>query len=146
MARQTLTESKPMHALRRVALQYPEAQEGVVCTKRAFKARNKAFLFMGMDDRCYDAMLKLRESLAEAAKLATKEPDCYTIGAHGWVTATFSHGQSPPPGLLEGWIDESYRLLVHKQLVAMLPDRGLPTVGSTQAAKKRTPKKKATPR
>ena len=38
MARQARGESKPMQALRRVALGYPEAQEGTTCTKCAFKA------------------------------------------------------------------------------------------------------------
>ena len=110
-----------MKALRKVAMRYPEVQETVVCTKAAFKARNKAFLFIGTDDTCYNTMLKLRESLPEAAKLAAKEPKSYGVGGHGWVSATFNHDDSPPPGLLERWIDESYRLLVPKKLVALLP-------------------------
>lgn len=143
MARQTQTESKPLQALRRVALRYPKAEEGVACKGTAlecstFKARKKAFLFVGGAVR-----VKLRESLAEAARLAKKDPACYKVGANGWVAVTFSHDQSPPPGLLERWIDESYRLLVPKQLVAMLPERGLPTGDSTTTAKKKAPKKKA---
>ena len=149
MTRQTHTESGPVQALRRVALRYPEAEEGTSCTKSAFKARNKAFLFMGMDKNSYHAMVKLRESLAEAAKLATKQPHRYAVGAGGWVKATFSRDESPPAGLFERWIDESYRLLVHKQLVAMLPERGLPTGDATKSANKggkKNAKKKATTR
>ena len=146
MGRQTHSDSRPMQALRRVALQYPEAQEGPACKKSAFRARKKSFMFMGMDDSSYNAMVKLRTSLAEAGKLAAKEPGCYKIGANGWVTVTFSHDESPPPGLLEKWIDESYRLVAHKQLVAMLPDRGVPSAGSRKTAKKRAAKKRATSR
>ena len=149
MTRQTHTESGPVRALRRIALRYPEAEEGTSCSKSAFKARNKAFLFVGMDDGSYNAMVKLRESLAEAAKLATKAPNRYAVGGHGWVKVTFGHDESPPPGLLERWIDESYRLLVHKQLVAMLPERGLPTGDATKSANKggkKNAKKKATTR
>ena len=69
-------------------------------------------------------MVKLRESLAEAAKLEAKEPECYAVGGHGWVKVTLGRDQFPPPGLLERWIDESYRLLVPKQLVALLPEHG----------------------
>jgi hypothetical protein len=123
MARHKSTRSEIMQALRRIALGYPEAQEGIACEgtpveKRTIKARNKAFLFLGVDN----AMVKLGESLAEATALATKERHHYKVGAHGWVTATFGD-EPPPPGLLERWIDESYRLLAPKQLLAALPER-----------------------
>jgi hypothetical protein len=131
------TESKPMQALRRIAMRLPEAQEGMVCQKAAFKAGNKAFFFMGMDDTSYNTMLKLRDSLPEATKLAAKQSDRYGVGAHGWVSATFDHGQSPPPDLFERWIDESYRLLVPKKLVALLPVQCSPTAGPTKAASKK---------
>jgi YjbR len=143
MPKQTHPETKAMQGWRKIALGYPEAEEGTSCNKSAFKARNKAFLFMGMDHLSYHAMVKLRDCLAEAAKLATKEPHRYAVGAGGWVKATFGRDESPPPGLLERWIDESYRLLVHKQLVAMLPYRGPPTADSTRTAKKKLAKKKA---
>jgi hypothetical protein len=114
-----------MEALRKFALRYPEAEEGIACEgteveSRTVKVRNKAFVFLGKTD----VRLKLRDSLSEAAELAAKEPDCYNVGAPGWVKATFRPGQSPPAGLLERWIDESYRLLAPKQLVASLPSTG----------------------
>ena len=34
---------------------------------------------------------------------------------------TTGNKQSPPPGLLEKWIDESYRAVAPKKLLAMLP-------------------------
>jgi len=142
----THLETKPMQAWRKTALGYPEAEEGTSCNKSAFKARNKAFLFMGVDHVSYNVMVKLQGCLAEAAKLATKEPHRYAVGKRGWVKATFSRDESPPPGLLERWIDESYGLLVHKQLVAMLPDRSPPTADSTRTAKKKVAKKKAASR
>jgi YjbR protein len=114
-------ETKPMRALRRAALRYPEAEEGTSCNKSAFRARNKAFLFLGVDEGSYNVMVKLRDSLAEASRLEKKKPRSYTVGGGGWVKATFGRDESPPPGLLERWIGESYRLLVHKELVALLP-------------------------
>jgi predicted DNA-binding protein (MmcQ/YjbR family) len=127
----TAAGSDPAQALRRFALRYPEAQEGVSCSKSAFRAGDKAFLFVAMEDHPHTAMVKLRESQAEAATLASKEPGRYTVGAHGWVTVTFSDDEPPPLDVLERWIDESYRVVVNKRLVAMLPERGLPTAKTT---------------
>jgi hypothetical protein len=111
--------------LRTLALAYPEVGEGVACEgtaleKSTFKARNKAFLFLGTADM----MVKLGDSLAEAVGLASEEPDRYKVGAHGWVTVSFDDRELPPIDLLERWIDESYRLIAARQLVAMLPSPG----------------------
>jgi hypothetical protein len=127
-------------ALRKLALSYPETQEGMVCERSAFKARNRSFLFMGQTEQGFDIMVKLGPSLATAANLAAKQPQSCKVGANGWVTASFHHDQAPPPGLLEAWIDESFRLLAHKQLVAMLPG------GGPAPAPKARKKKKATSR
>jgi predicted DNA-binding protein (MmcQ/YjbR family) len=83
--------------------------------KRTVNARSKAFLFLG----AADAMVKLGASLAEATELAGREPGRYRVGAHGWVTVALGDG-GPPLALLEGWVDESYRLVAGKQLVARL--------------------------
>jgi hypothetical protein len=114
--------------LRELALKYPETEEGIACAgtaleKRTIKVRNKAFLFLGKAD----VMLKLRDSLTEAAKLAAKAPDVYKAGANGWVTVKLDAGASPSLDVLARWIDESYRLLAPKQLTAVLPATGLPT-------------------
>ena len=108
-------------ALRAAALRYPETTEGVACEgtaieKRTIKVRNKAFLFLGKGD----VMLKLRDSAEEAAKLATEQPGRFKLGANGWATAKFSPEEPPPVELLTRWIDESYRLLAPKALVARL--------------------------
>ena len=102
-----------MKALRRAALRHPEAHEGISCEgtsleKRTVKANKKAFVFLG----AADIMVKLRESLPEATRLAAKQPDRYRAGAHGWVKATFVDDEAPPLALLERWIDESYRVVV----------------------------------
>jgi hypothetical protein len=112
-----------MQTWRKLALRYPETEEGTSCDKSAFKARGKAFFFMGMKDGACQVMVKLGESLAEAAEFARREPDSYVVGKTGWVTATFRGNQAPPAGLMERWIDESFRLLAPKQLVAMLPNQ-----------------------
>jgi hypothetical protein len=133
--------SPRVQALRRIALAYPDTQEGTSCTKRAFKVRNKSFLFVGSNDRGYNVMVKLGGSLPEAAALAETQPTQYKLGLHGWTTVTFRHDQSPPAGLLERWIDESYRLLAPKSLLAMLPERGSPGLPKKPTAKRPTAKR-----
>lgn len=61
-------------ALRKLALRYPDAEEGVACEgtaieKRTVKAGKKAFVFLGVSD----VLLKLDESLPEATRLARKD-------------------------------------------------------------------------
>ncbi len=139
-----MNRSELLRALRRSALGYPEAREGIACEgtpieKRTFKARDKAFLFLGATD----AMVKLGASLAEATGLAAKEPGRYRAGAGGWVKVTFTDDDGPPLDLLERWIDESYRLLAPRSLAASIPARGRSTGDSKGTVKMSVPKKEA---
>jgi predicted DNA-binding protein (MmcQ/YjbR family) len=122
-----------MQALRKLALGLPEAEEGTSCNKSAFRARGKAFAFMGSDDETYNVMVKLHDSLPQATALAKKDAASCRVGAGGWVTAVLPH-DAPTPDFLPRWIDESYQLLVHKDLVALLAVASSPR---KKAAKKR---------
>jgi hypothetical protein len=113
MSRQKTRVSSPMKALRRAALRHPDTHEGISCEgtsleKRTVKAHKRAFVFLGVAD----VMVKLRESLPEAKRLASRQPDRYRAGAHGWVKATIADDEIPPMALLERWIDESYRAVL----------------------------------
>ncbi len=121
MSKEDLVESKPMVAIRKLALKYPEVEEGASCVNRAFKARKKSFVFMGMNDSTYHVRLKLSDSLEEAEQLAEESPEHCSVGAHGWTLITFPHRKAPPKGLMKRWIDESFRLLAPKKLVAETP-------------------------
>jgi len=137
-------ESKPMQKVRQIALNLPEVEEGTSCNKSAFQARKKSFCFMGQKDDSYNVMVKLVPSLPAAEKLQADTPERFKIGLHGWTTLTFPHSESPPSGLLEKWIVESYRALAHKQLVALLPQDTAP-VGETPkgaSTKKKTVRRK----
>lgn len=126
MTRNMAADGETAQALRRAALRYPEVEEGIACKGTplecaTFKARNKAFLFVG----AAEAKVKLRESQAEATKLASEQPSRYKIGPQGWATVRFSDAEPPPLELPARWIDESYRAVADKRLVAMLPERRL---------------------
>jgi YjbR len=129
------TVSQFTQALRKIALRFPDVEEGVACKGTAlecpvFNIRKKNFLFTG----AAEARLKLRESLPEANKLASREPSRFGAGSSGWVTVRYHADAIPPLDLLERWIGESYRLF------APAPGRGPGT-----AAKERGKKPAATP-
>jgi hypothetical protein len=106
--------------LRQLATALPEVTEGITCDKAAYKAGGKSFLFVGSSGTATTIMLKLQGSLPEAKKLAAAHPSTYKIGGHNWVTITLPHDQPPPMGVLQRWIEESFRLLAPKNLVAVL--------------------------
>lgn len=87
-------------------------------------------------------MLKLVDSYQEARKLARNHPDNYRPGSSGWVQMEFSYRQSAPAGVMERWIDESFRALVPKKIVALLPESGAPK--AKKAAKRKSTAKKTT--
>jgi hypothetical protein len=101
-----------MNALRKSALRHPGTKEGVACAGTALEARTikaggKVFLFL----RATEARLKLSDSLAEAAKLATKHPGRIDVGKGGWVRVAFGDDDVPPADVLLRWADESHALL-----------------------------------
>jgi hypothetical protein len=100
-------------ALREVALGLPGVEEGVSCAGTAlqsssFKARKKAFLFIGPTAGRLVARLKLGAESASRAGAA----GC-VVGANGWVTV-------PLDGSAEvdvGWVEESFRIVTGHGLV-----------------------------
>ena len=132
MRGRTTKASRFQQALRAVAMQCPGAEEGIACKgtaveSSAFKARKKTSLFLS----AAHARLELRESLAEAAELATKEPSRYEVGSLGWIKITLGHAPDPPLDLLKRWIDESHRVVVGP-------------VGATKPVAKKNTKRSAT--
>jgi hypothetical protein len=146
MSRSAKAPFNPIRIVREIALRLPEVEEGTSCNKVAFKSGGKAFLFFGSDASSYNVMVKLCDSLPEAAALAAKAAGNYKVGGHNWVTARFGFGETPPAGLLERWIEESYRLLVPKRILAKLPECGpvtTPRLNRAHRAKPSQPKRKS---
>ena len=150
MKSQANTESKPVQDLRRMAMLLPEVEEGVSCNKSAFKAGQKSFLFVEINDESYNVMVKLVDSLSEAERRHKQQPECYKVGKHGWTTIVLPHSALFPAEMFERWVEESYRALVSRKLVALLPDtpeaaaKSTKSVGRTAATKKAKAGKAAT--
>ena len=108
-------------ALRKHALSYPEAHEDFPWGERVIKVRGKVFLFLGRpEDGGLALSVKLPGSASLALGLPFASPTGYGLGKSGWVTARFGEREKPPVELLKRWIDESYRAVAQKKLVALL--------------------------
>ena len=106
--------------LRKVALGYPEAYEDMPWGHHAIKVKGKAFVFLAADTATFSLSAKLPSSAGVALRLPFASPTEYGLGRSGWVTARFSRKARVPVEVLKLWIDESYRALAPKRLVAQL--------------------------
>ena len=107
-------------ALRAYALGFPETWEDFPWGERVIKVGKKVFLFLGHSDGTLSLSVKLPESQTVALMLRFTEPTGYGLGRGGWVTARFAAREKPPEDLLREWIEESYRAVAPKKLVAAL--------------------------
>ena len=109
---------KPLtKTLRAHALRYPETREDFPWEgDRVIKVRNKIFVFLGDGG----IGVKLTHSNQAALGLPVVEPMAYGLGRWGWVSVDLSKRGKPPVDLLKAWIDESYRAVAPKTLVAKL--------------------------
>ncbi|MDQ2971163.1 MAG: MmcQ/YjbR family DNA-binding protein [Acidobacteriota bacterium] len=134
-------KSGPAAALRAFALALPGAHEDFPWGERVAKVGAKVFLFLGKgaEKGGLSLAMKLPDSAADALELPFTEPTGYGLGKSGWVTASFEPGDSIPLDLLTAWIEESYRTIAPKKLVAELGAAG---AKSTRAAKRTSSRRK----
>ena len=114
-------------SIREFALGLPGAFEDFPWGERVVKVGKKVFVFMGKVDDGTAGLLsfgvKLPTSSADALELPFVEPTGYGLGKSGWVTARFEDRDSLPLDLLRRWIEESYRAVAPKKLIAELDRR-----------------------
>lgn len=124
-AKKKKATKSPLAALRAAALAYPGAVEEFPWGEAVVKVKGKVFVFLGREgDDDVGCSLKLPHSSRLAATLPFCEPTGYGLGKAGWITASFPGGKNVPLPLLLQWLDESYRAVAPKKLVATLPPRG----------------------
>ena len=106
------------------ALGFPGAYEDHPWGEDVVKVSKKAFVFLGVpDDPANLAMtVKLDESHDQAFFVPGAAPTGYGLGRSGWVTIPF-RDTTPPLDVLKDWVEESYRRIAPKQLVAELDQR-----------------------
>ena len=100
------------------ALSFPGAYEDHPWGEEVAKVRGKIFVFLGQPTS-RRMTVKLDESHGHALSVEGAEPTGYGLGKAGWVTVPLR-----APGvdleLLRDWIEESYRIVAPKRLVADL--------------------------
>ena len=136
-------------AMRAHGLSYPGTHEDFPWEDhRALKVKGKAFVFMGMGSDELNFSVKLPQSKDIALMLPFATPTGYGLGKSGWVSASFGADSSPPIDMLLDWVDESYRAIAPKRLIAQIgapPQAATADAGASAAGKAKTPaKKKAT--
>ena len=110
--------------LRAYSLRFPEAYEDFPWDERVIKVRGKIFAFLGMVDNKFRLGVKLTHSNEAALGLPSVEPNGDGLGGAGWVTVWVKKPGQPPVDLLKAWIDESYRTIAPRKLVAQLSSPG----------------------
>ena len=109
-----------LRALRAHALRYPETRQEFPWGEPVVKVCGKIFLFLGRPEGGLSLSVKLPGSSTLALDLPFATPTAYGLGKSGWVTARFDAKRRPPLPMLKQWIDESYRAVAPKRLLAAL--------------------------
>ncbi|MEV7341262.1 MmcQ/YjbR family DNA-binding protein [Streptomyces sp. NPDC093544] len=118
---------KKWEKVREFALGLPGATEEFPWGESVAKVNKKVFVFLGMDDGSYPlgVTLKLKDEEAHAHALTSPgaEPAGYGLGKAGWVRIPLAEQGAPAAELLCDWVEESYRVIAPKKLVAELDAR-----------------------
>lgn len=109
-----------LKALRDFAMQFPLATEDHPWGETAMKVKGKVFVFLSRHKGKFYITTKLPVSGPSALGMPFAEPTGYGLGKHGWVTSTFEEGDTVPVDLIREWIDESFRAVAPKSVVAGL--------------------------
>ena len=110
--------------IRAFALSLPDATEEHPWGEDVVKVRGKIFVFLG-SSTSRQISVKLDESHAHALSIEGAAETGYGLGKAGWVTVPL-RGRDIGVQLLREWVEESYRIVAPKRLVAEL-DAAEPT-------------------
>ncbi|WP_266394596.1 MmcQ/YjbR family DNA-binding protein [Streptomyces canus] len=118
---------KAWEKVREFALGLPGAAEEFPWGETVAKVNQKVFVFLGVSDGSYPmgVTVKLKDAEAHAHALTSPgaEPAGYGLGKAGWVRVPLAEKGSPAADLLCDWVEESYRAIAPKRLIAELDAR-----------------------
>jgi len=111
--------SKKWERIRRYALGLPGAWEDNPWGEAVVKVNKKVFVFLGLPDSDPPTItVKLTDSHDHALSIDGAQPAGYGLGRSGWVRVPVADLEAD---LVEEWVEESYRNVAPKKLVAQLP-------------------------
>jgi predicted DNA-binding protein (MmcQ/YjbR family) len=106
--------------IRDYALSLPDAVEDHPWGEDVVKVRGKIFVFLGAASPASRRIsVKLEESNAHALSIDGAAQTGYGLGKAGWVTVPL-RADGVSIALLREWVEESYRIVAPKRLVAEL--------------------------
>ncbi|WDV55844.1 MmcQ/YjbR family DNA-binding protein [Streptomyces coeruleorubidus] len=115
---------KKWEKVRAFALGLPGAVEEFPWGESVAKVNKKVFVFLGVEDGSYPLgmTVKLKDETAHAHALACPgaEPAGYGLGRAGWVSIPLERQDAPAAEVLCDWVEESYRVIAPKRLIAEL--------------------------
>jgi predicted DNA-binding protein (MmcQ/YjbR family) len=115
---------KKWQKVRGFALGLPGASEEFPWGETVAKVNKKVFVFLGLDDGSYPlgVTVKLKDEAAHAHALTSPgaQPAGYGLGKAGWVRVPLEEQGAPAAELLCDWVEESYRVIAPKRLIAEL--------------------------
>ena len=110
-------------SVREFALRLPGAYEDFPWGESVAKVNKKVFVFFGVEDGDHTPgfSVKLKDPVVHAHAIATAGASLtgYGLGKAGWVSVPFGEG-APSLEVLCEWVQESYRVVAPKRLVAEL--------------------------
>ncbi len=121
-ARRKSDARKVADAVKAFALGMPGAWEDSPWeSDHVAKVGKKIFVFMG-DPTSTDPgiAVKLPDSHAQALSLDCAKPSGYGLGKAGWVNIQLTAPDRPSADVLCDWVEESYRAVAPKKLIAEL--------------------------
>ncbi|MFI6546812.1 MmcQ/YjbR family DNA-binding protein [Streptomyces prunicolor] len=114
--------------VREFALGLPGATEEFPWGESVAKVNKKVFVFLGVDDGSYPLAMtvKLTDEAAHAHALTAPgaAPAGYGLGKAGWARVPLAEQGAPAAELLCDWVEESYRAIAPKRLIAELDADG----------------------
>jgi len=112
--------SDPHDELLAYALGFPEAWQDMPWDgDLVAKVGKKIFVFFGTGEQP-TVGVKLPDSGEQALLSEAVSPMSYGLGKWGWVTVRIDGPDAPDLGVVEDWIEESFRAIAPKKLIARL--------------------------
>ena len=138
------TLKQAFNHVRKCALAYPGVREDHPWGESAFKVKDKVFVFTNVTKDALHVTVKLPRSREFALEMhAFTKPTGYGLGKAGWITAEFGAKNNPPLDILEAWIDESFRAVAPKKVVAAMEAKA---TGATSSSARAPARRAAKPR
>jgi len=125
------TLKQAFEKIRALALRYPDVREDFPWGESAFKVKDKVFVFTNVTKDTLHVTVKLPQSREFALEMHSfTKSTGYGLGKSGWITAEFGPKDKPPLDVLEAWIDESFRAVAPKKVVAAMKEKRSDVISS----------------